>query len=450
MLLRGKGSDMLIIRILKKTNGQVLVLTAFAVIALFGVTALAIDLSMDYAVKAKLNSAVDAAALAAGKAVRANGSASEAQTAATNYFNANFPTSFMRSNSATVSTTATKDTYGVWSIGVTGSAVTPSLFGRIFGITGKTVAASATAVSRTVDILLVLDLSSSLQMSGSVTDLKNAAKSFVDVFSETDDRVGLVVFASGAIIPANCAISNPARGYVKNTIKTAIDNAAVGGSTNAEEAMRIARAELNAIPSGSRNSLRTIVFFSDGSPNIAGTTLGTAATPIGLVSYPHTGTRPYPYDLKHLNTAATGTFTTFPAYDNHIRDDITSLNTATKANANSVDLSTYVSAVRTITFSGGNATNNWCNVNKAARSQLEYFANQARTDGIIIYSIGLGNLSAVEETSCGYSTANESGEAVLRRVAASPGVFVNATVSSQLNSAFQRVASMILRLTPPA
>jgi hypothetical protein len=378
-----------------------------------------------------------------------NDSASDAQTAAVNFFNANFPANFMGSINTTITPTANHNSDGSWTINVSATTVTPTYFGRIFGQTGTTVGASAEAISKTLDVMLVLDFSTSLVMAGAVPDLKAAASNFLNVFSEGDDRVGMVFFSNGAIIPANCAIRNPARGFTRSTLQSAITNVVVpaNGSTNSAEAMRIARAEMNAIPAAQRGSLRVIVFFTDGLPNVANFNLGTPASPRGLSSMDLNGSRANPFYLNVLESLAPGSYATFPSLDNHVRSDISSLDTQAEADANSVDLATYNPGFRQLAFPGGIATNNQCNVNMAARSQLEYFADQARAEGIIIYSIGLGNMTTMEVMCPGYIPANESGEAVLRRIAASPGVFVNASDHSQLNSAFQAVAKLILRLT---
>lgn len=446
---------MKLISIRKNSPGQVLIIAVISIFVLLGVSALAIDLGMAYAVKAKINAAVDAAALAAGKAVKLNDSKTEAETAAITFFDANFPAGFMGATNTIPTATATRNNDGSWTISVKATTVNPTFFSRVFGTTGTTVVgASAEAVTKTVDVMLVLDFSGSLVNSGSVGALKAAANNFLNVFSQSDDRVGLVFFESGAIIPTNSAINNPQRGFKRNILQNAINSASAGGWTDSAEAMRIARAEMNAIPAIQRNSLRAIVFFSDGLPNVANFNLGTSASPInrGLESMELIGTpkRPRPYSLVSLNSPTSGSYATFPSIDNHVRIDISSLSTPSAADANKVDLAIYNPSFRQITFTGSTvktAKNDECNANMAARSQLEFFAEQARNEGIIIYSIGLGNLGVVEEDNCWYTVANESGENIMKRVAASPGVYVNASDASDLNSAFQKVASMILRLT---
>jgi hypothetical protein len=113
-------------------------------------------------------------------------------------------------------------------------------------------------------------------------------------------------------------------------------------------------------------------------------------------------------------------------------------------------------------LSGNPVSNTWCNVNKAARNMVENVANAARgaagNSAITIYSIGLGAmLNSNEVTTCSYGSS-EYGANILMRLAntansdtynaAQPtGTYVYAADASQLNSAFQKIRSIILRLS---
>ena len=93
---------------------------------------------------------------------------------------------------------------------------------------------------------------------------------------------------------------------------------------------------------------------------------------------------------------------------------------------------------------------------------VENLANAARggagNAAVTIYSIGLGDmLNENEVTTCAYGTS-EYGANILQRLAnttgadrynaAQPaGTYVYAADSSQLNSAFQKIRSIILRLS---
>jgi Flp pilus assembly protein TadG len=442
---------------LKRSEGQVLVLTALVILLLIALCALAVDLGMAYAVKAKLNSAVDAAALEAGRSVK-NGAddntrKQNARTTANSFFAANFPTGILGTTSGAFSVDKLENNAGTWTIDVSASTVAPLFFGRIFN-SPLTVASSAEAIVKTLDMMIVLDCSGSLASpSGTFAALQNAAITFVSGFQEGPggDRIGLVTFASGAVLndPIN---KNATRGFTKSNLTTHITATTAYGATNAEEAMRIAKAEMDAIPSNIRSTLRVIVFFSDGAPNIvSGTFINGPPNNVtgGLWSQ---GGYYYgnPTDLYTINMIS------------NYSDPVTATNILTlpeKDWTGTVNLASYNTAR---TLSGSPVSNTWCNVNMAARNMVENVANAARggagNAAVTIYSIGLGAmLNANEVTTCSYGSS-EYGANILKRLAnpmtsdtynaSQPtGTYVYAADASQLNSAFQKIRSIILRLS---
>ncbi|HOG28723.1 MAG TPA: vWA domain-containing protein, partial [Vicinamibacterales bacterium] len=256
---------------LKRSGGQVLIMTALTLVVLLALSALTIDLGMAYAVKAKLNSAVDAASLAAGKAVKIGADdatrRANARAAANSFFAANFPTGIRSTSGTTFSVDSITNVEGTWTVRVSASTVAPTFFSRLFFMLPIRVGASAEATVKTLDMMLVLDCSGSL--GSDFPALRDAAKNFINGFQDGPggDRVGLVTFASGAVLSE--AINKDAnRGFSKSSVIADLNATSMGGATNAEEAMRIAKAELDAIPVALRSTLRAIVFFSDGAPNI--------------------------------------------------------------------------------------------------------------------------------------------------------------------------------------
>lgn len=123
--------------------------------------------------------------------------------------------------------------------------------------------------SQPLDIVLVLDTSGS--MSGSkMTNLKNAANSFIDATAENNrgleqdqqTRLAIVQFASGANTrqQLNYVTDQNAQQY-KNTI----NGFSADGATYAEEGLQQAQ---NVLDSGGRADVQQIViFFTDGEPN---------------------------------------------------------------------------------------------------------------------------------------------------------------------------------------
>ena len=453
---------------MKHSEGQILIMTALTLVVLVGLSALTIDLGMAYTVKAKLNSAVDAASLAAGKAVKIGADDATRRLNATNaanrFFAANFPTG-IRSTTGTshsVSLQANTPTEGTWTITVSASTTAPTYFSSIFDLPIR-VGASAEATVKTLDMVLVLDCSGSL--GSDFAALRTAAINFINGFQEGagGDRIGLVTFASGAVLSE--AINKDAnRGFTKASLIADLNATTMGGATNAEEAMRIAKAELDAIPTALRSTLRAIVFFSDGAPNVVSgkfklkNPAGVTANAVGLYSV-ETGGYNAPYwwftinqrDGTNGNLVYNGTsrVTHLPVTDYTSTVTLASFNNA-----------------RTLSASGSDPvyrwTNTWCNLNKAARNMVENIANAARgasgNAAVTVYTIGLGaRLRSNEVAGCAYGQS-EYGENILKRLAnttdsdryqaAQPtGIYVWAADASQLNSAFQRVRSAVLRLS---
>ena len=124
-------------------NGQVLVIVSLVLIVLVAVVGLAIDSGRAYGVKAKLNAAVDAASIAAAKALSEG--EDEARKTAERFFHGNFPDGFMDSspefNPDNIGITASSD--GNVVVTVPGSAEMPTTFMGILGY--KTLNVSARA-----------------------------------------------------------------------------------------------------------------------------------------------------------------------------------------------------------------------------------------------------------------------------------------------------------------
>lgn len=474
-----------------KDKGQVIVLVAISLIVIFALAALAIDVGIAYNIKAKLNSAVDGAALAAGRAVKQGYSDSEreinAKNAAKKFFSANYPSGYMSSTllSPEPTTTVVHNGNGSWTISVTNSATPPLYFARAVGWNAMNVNALAETTVRDLDMILVLDTSGSMDKSDpddprhrrAIDLLAPAAWNFINRFEAANggDRIGVITFASGAV--ANLEIDKTdTRGFDKQAIRNllckspnfdvdCVNNLPASGSTASGEAMRRALTDLNLVPSSKRSSLRIIVFFSDGAPNdVSGSFNSNSARIIGDLyseadqdySYvSETAKAHQVYNISHRDQKK-GDYSieTLPA---------------------SMDYSTipglpYVNETQTVNLASNtsvrtlpNYGNTQCNVNRAARNMVENVANTARSgtglNGVTIHTLGLGQrLKTLEASRCtGYDT-REWGENILKRIAntsdASPrnpnqptGLYVYAQSASGLDNAFQTIANQILRLT---
>ncbi len=156
-----------------------------------------------------------------------------------------------------------------------------------------------------VDIELVLDRSGS--MAGAIGDLKNAAKSFVDIIDEATDgslngviangsRIGVVSFADGATVDA--PLSSDA-----NAAKSAIDALNASGGTNHSAAISTGQAELaGSVPTNSK----TMVIMTDGQ-----TTVGPDASPAAAAARA-AGTEIFGIGLGSVDSAEIRDWTTDP------------------------------------------------------------------------------------------------------------------------------------------
>lgn len=464
------------------SKGQALILFAAILAGLLALTALAIDVGMAYAVKTKLNAAVDAAALAAGRVVSQGENAIKAE--AENFFNANYPNQPNGFLGATVQALNTVPVHnpvdGSWTIEVSATATSPAYFAKAVGWHNLSVNASATTTVRTTDLILVMDCSSSLDSPPSplntFSTLQTAAINFIKNFDTSSDRVGLIHFASGAVTDVPITST---RGFDADAIKSAINNFTPVGNTTSEEALRLAKAQLDAIPSTSRSGIRTIVFFSDGAPNgIVGNFSNGPNQQAALYSETEfsidysedvNGTPYCNCPSNCVNPLAGGTgigdkrtskMYTYNSIDAFISDYCNVDTLPPTDYTGSISLESY-NGIRVLAYNGSNIVNTWCNANKAARNMLENVANAARSEAenpIQVFTIGFGlYLTQPEATYCAYGS-NEYGENILKRVANVPGVdtyhpsqpkgaYVHADNPAQLNEAFHKIASFILRLS---
>jgi Flp pilus assembly protein TadG len=179
-------------------------IAAFATIALLPLVAgvgIGIDAGRAYLVRAKLSQALDAAALAGGRAM--NDSSRNADIAM--YFNANFPANYL---GATVSgptaqgANITPDQTGQ-TITVSGTATVPTTFMKVFNTDTMSVTASSTVTRANsgLEVMLVMDNTGSMNDDGKMTAMKSAAQSLVDTLYGSNETVnnlyvGLVPFVA--------------------------------------------------------------------------------------------------------------------------------------------------------------------------------------------------------------------------------------------------------------
>src|SRR5690606_15062853 len=389
----------------RRQRGQVLILVGLSLIGLIGAGGLTSDSGRAYGVKARLNAAVDAAAIAGARALATGVDdatrLANAQAAAMRFYNLNYPDGYLGSTRGAPSTTAVHESTGHWRITVSGNADMPTTFMRVLGPTGTGVAAIGEAIRRDLDVMLVMDTSGSLSSSDLATLKTAAVNDFINKFSAGagGDRVGLVSFSSGAVIdsPIN---KNTTRGFSRTQVNNAINALSRGGATASAEGMRKAVSELDGVPAATRSSLRVVLFFSDGAPNvvngafprsngspnpITGNLYSETSGSGNNANYPDSAWRMFREDRRNLSWGSDRDD------GGYMINNITRLpatgGSATTPPAPAVPLGSYVGHPYPRTLSGSPPTDTRCNVNRAARNMVENISNTARGQEIRIYTI---------------------------------------------------------------
>src|ERR1700733_6888979 len=178
----------------RRSRGAALILYTALLPALLLFCGLAIDLSILYVVQTRLSSAVDGAALGAGRLLGTSANTSEI---AGEFLTANYPSGFWGSYSLTPSISVTTNA-SLHTIVVSATVQVPLLFLRLLRQQNCTVASTATAVRRDVRVELVLDRSYS--MIDQMSNLRSAATNFVNMFNPGTDELGLVVLSGSSFV----------------------------------------------------------------------------------------------------------------------------------------------------------------------------------------------------------------------------------------------------------
>ncbi len=198
-------------------RGAVAVYLAFAIIPVIGFIGIGTDTARAYMVKSRLSSALDAAALAGGKAFFSSTRDEDIKM----FFNANFPAGYMN---ATVSgPLVTIDTQNE-TITLTASASIPTTFMHLLGHSSMAVA-SDTEVTRQIemlDVVLAIDMSGSMSSSAGngqsrITAAREAALLLVDIlFGNSGDKDLLKI----GLVPWNAKVNVTIDGSAYDTAAT--------------------------------------------------------------------------------------------------------------------------------------------------------------------------------------------------------------------------------------
>lgn len=258
-----------------RQSGISLLLGILSLMFIIPMVGLTIDVCILYTVRARLQSSVDGAALAAARSLNlgqtTDAQATSAKQNAVNWFYANFPTGTW----ATTSTTMSASNVSVYddtsnahlrNVTVTASTLAPTYFMHWLGFGSVNVSATGNASRRDVVVMMVLDKSGSM---GSVcSTMKSAAKIFTGQFATGRDMVGLVTFNDSAqLVSSPTTNFQSVLGYTNGSGSGtgAIDSITCAGGTGTAQAISLAWNELYRV--GLPGALNVIMFETDGLPN---------------------------------------------------------------------------------------------------------------------------------------------------------------------------------------
>ena len=254
----------------RERGATLLMVTFVSAFLLIPIIGTCIDGAVLYWAKARLSAAVDATALATGRALSVGQSSSEqiadAIVIGQSYFAANFPAGVMRTTilgNGPVISIADSGTHQR-TVTVNVSVVVPLYFMPIMGYNNQTVAATGQATRRDANIMLVLDRSNSMNNSkGSCGVLVASAQNFVSQFVDGRDRLGLVTFQTGAHIDYTPTLTFKSG---SPSLSATLGTLVCGGDTSTAQGLYLGYDQIkNAI--NQPGALNVILLFTDGSPN---------------------------------------------------------------------------------------------------------------------------------------------------------------------------------------
>lgn len=248
-------------------RGTTLAFVALALIVLLASVGLAVDLGRGYITKLRVARAVDAGALAGARALREGETLEQGKVLARAEALAVARVNVSDPDAAFTPDCCEENAQGELTISVDGSQEIDTTFMRVVGYSKMPVSATAEAAVPPLDVMLVLDLSSSLTGAPFVA-LQEGAVSFLQHFSDEIDRMGLVGFSSAAAIAVELGHN------FKTPMEIQIEDVFLaGGNTHMQEGLRLAKERITG-PNAREDAAKVVVFFTDGLPTSARGTYG--------------------------------------------------------------------------------------------------------------------------------------------------------------------------------
>lgn len=455
-----------------KRKGAVLMIMAVAMMFMvLPVIGLAIDGAVVYTIRAKLQSATDAAAVAAArsysKGLNPSVQQGSATTTAVNYFRANISAAWDPVTAPDpVVTFPLSPQPRTIVVNVASTAVAPTYFMKVLNINSVTISAVSEASRREVKIIMVLDRSGSLETSGSCDDLREAAKGFVDTFVDGRDQIGMITF--GTSYRVDYPISTTFKSGSGTNLPATIGNVFCTGATSSATAYWNGYQQLIATPEA--GVLNVLLFFTDGQPTAvymnnlevkSSSPCSSHADKAGVISAPGGGSGvngirkvletvapPVSSDINLIaSNAGCKFYTSGPQYT---YQDIVALTQS--GSSNEVDgygnaLYGYKTGI--LTTGGRIRIDDNLTMINVATNALDSAATRARDDAntrgldLVTFAIGLGGPGSAEDLLMNrVANTAASNNYQSNRLT---GMYIKADNAGQLDEAFAQLASETMR-----
>lgn len=264
----------------RSEKGASLLVGITSLVMIVPLTGLTIDVGILYAVRSKIQGAVDGAALSAARALNLGqnlaAQTTAAQNNATTWFNANFPTGTWSTVGTTLGTVNINTSPTVNGVAVSNMvqitiAATTNVntyFMRWLHFDSTLVGATGQTMRRDINAMLVLDRSFSMTTTSSCANLISAAKQFTGAFVPGRDRIGAITFNEGTyLLHSPSTDFQTTLGYTNTTGSGtgALDNIVCTGTTGTPAAIMEGYNELFKL--SLPGAYNVLVIETDGMPN---------------------------------------------------------------------------------------------------------------------------------------------------------------------------------------
>jgi Mg-chelatase subunit ChlD len=254
-----------------RQKGIFLPLTAVLLAVLIPIVGLAVDAGVLFVLKTMISASADAAAIAAARNLSVGLTIGEqtasAQARAVDFFNANLKAGSFGTKNQSITVGINESAYRTRTVTVTASVDAPQYFMRYLGFNTTHVVATGKASRRDVNLILILDRSGSMKDTSSngqpCTTMRNAATTFINMFAEQRDRLGLITYGGAWYL--NFAPSMTFKTGSPSML-TRVAEVTCNGGTGTGSALNAAYNQLVTI--NEPGTLNMIVLFTDGYANL--------------------------------------------------------------------------------------------------------------------------------------------------------------------------------------